>query len=306
MFSRCNLWAVLLVTALSVSALRANEVTAGLQRYSFYTPDLHLISESNTGVYTDKPIAYEYIWFAGQPVAEVTTATATTNWTFTDHLGTPIRQTDTSGTITWSVEPDPYGNVYNQQSGATVHQPLRLPGQEAEQLTPPELINGATERSYNIFRWYRSGWGRYTQSDPIFDLFRKTPDPDLYAYVHNNPLRWVDPLGLAAASTIQCDGKGNYEVVNINKKCDAECSELHEKSHIADWQARYGADSCQNKPKGYLPLGGTGYPEFKKKSECKAYRVGWRCRLGLSRTRCCPDAKGGMQDDEFYLGLYCE
>jgi RHS repeat-associated protein len=36
---------------------------------------------------------------------------------------------------------------------------LRFPGQEAD------AADG--ERSYNIFRWYRSGWGRYTQGDPL-------------------------------------------------------------------------------------------------------------------------------------------
>jgi hypothetical protein len=36
------------------------------------------------------------------------------------------------------------------------YQPLRLPGQEGRE----------GSEYYNIHRWYRSGWGRYTQSDP--------------------------------------------------------------------------------------------------------------------------------------------
>ena len=153
--------------------------------------------------------------------------------------------------------------------------------------------------SYNIFRWYRAGWGRYTQSDPIFNLFVKIPDPDLYAYVHGNPIRWADPLGLI--TTIQCNGNDDYEVVNDNNKCDRECTEQHEMSHITDWKSRYGADSCRNRPKGYIPLGGTGYEDFLRASECKGYKIGLGCRFRLSQTGCCPDAASGMQNDEFHL-----
>jgi RHS repeat-associated protein len=44
----------------------------------------------------------------------------------------------------------------------------------------------------NIFRWYRSGWGRYTQSDPL----GKLGDPNPYAYALDNPIAFADPLGL--------------------------------------------------------------------------------------------------------------
>ena len=46
----------------------------------------------------------------------------------------------------------------------------------------------------NIFRWYRSGWGRYTQTDPLDSLGK---DP-IYGYARDNPLIVTDPSGLAA------------------------------------------------------------------------------------------------------------
>lgn len=83
---------------------------------------------------------------------------------------------------------------------------------------------GGTEETYNIFRWYRGGWGRYTQADPVGiggpglfrdgkwrrwpQLYNLTPmmDRDVeaitsremnqYAYVSDNPLAFTDPLGL--------------------------------------------------------------------------------------------------------------
>ena len=57
------------------------------------------------------------------------------------------------------------------------HQPLRLPGQEAEQLNLGP--NGMTERSYNIFRWYRGGWGRYSQGDRF--ISPRSDEPNLFA-----------------------------------------------------------------------------------------------------------------------------
>lgn len=103
------------------------------------------------------PIAYEYVWFNGHAVAQIDTPTSTFHYTFTDHLGTPLLLTNADGTTYWRAEYEPFGAVFALRS-PDVHPPLRLPGQEAEQLNVG--VNGATERDYNIFRWYRSGWGK--------------------------------------------------------------------------------------------------------------------------------------------------
>lgn len=49
------------------------------------------------------------------------------------------------------------------------------------------------EDHYNIFRWYRAGWGRYTQADPLGVAFS---DINPYGYVGGNPVLYVDPTGL--------------------------------------------------------------------------------------------------------------
>ena len=78
------------------------------------------------------------------------------------------------------------------------HQPLRLPGQEAEQLAVG--ANGATERSYNIHRWYRGGWGRYSQADPV----GASRSANLFSYVLGHPLIFSDPLGLWLKNNTPC------------------------------------------------------------------------------------------------------
>lgn len=60
--------------------------------------------------------------------------------------------------------------------------PLAFPGQEDQ----------GEETAYNIFRWYRSGWGRYTQSDPI----GLNGGVNVFAYAEGGPTGFIDPFGL--------------------------------------------------------------------------------------------------------------
>ena len=127
-----------------------------------------------------------------------------------------------------------------------------------------------------------------------------------FGYVLGSPLKYNDPIGLAA-STIQCNGKGDYEVVNINKGCDKACTDAHERSHIDDWKERYGSGSCNNKTKGYLPLDGPNYSTFLEYSECKAYRIGRECRQKLMGGGGC-DCSANIKNDENQmrgLGIKC-
>jgi RHS repeat-associated protein len=168
------------------------------RQYTFYTPELNLLSETApTSSTTATPsIAYDYVWFGGQPLAQIENATGTIAWYFNDHLGTPIRQTDNSGHLLWHAEYEPYGTIYAIRRGEARHQPLRLPGQTAEE---------GSDLYQNMFRFYRAGWGRYTQVDPI----GLTPSLNLYGYVNGNPTRFADPQGLMRvdSSCLDCPCK---------------------------------------------------------------------------------------------------
>ena len=192
-----------------MSVVLAASFPGSPKRNFIYSPEMNLLAESELARPREKAILYEYIWFNGHPVAQVDGGTVT-HWTFTDHLGTPLIQTTASQTVWWRAEYEPYGRVfvYNPTGLADQHQPLRLPGQEAEQLNLGQ--NGATERSYNIFRWYRPNWGRYTQSDPIAFKLISSGLPSLgsnaglnpYAYAHDNSLAYRDPTGLTEIPTL--------------------------------------------------------------------------------------------------------
>jgi RHS repeat-associated protein len=55
------------------------------------------------------------------------------------------------------------------------------------------------EENYKIFRWYRSGWARYTQRDPIV-LARGMNT--CIGYAAANPLTYFDLFGLKVC---RCD-----------------------------------------------------------------------------------------------------
>jgi RHS repeat-associated protein len=159
-------------------------------------------------------VGTDYIWFAGQPVAQAfTDPSQPARYTFTDHLGTPILQTDATAALVWRVEYEPYGSIYTYRAGdANDPQALRLPGQEA-----PESLNTA---GYNIFRWYRAEWGRYTQTDPI-DL---EGGVNLFAYAAQDPLRFADPTGL---DTVGCDSIPGM----AENGCTLDCCAAHDKCY---------------------------------------------------------------------------
>ena len=103
--------------------------------------------------------------------------------------------TDEQGKVIWQVEYDAWGKVIpaslraervnpNQSNQAnSFNLALRLPGQWQDQ---------ATGLYYNYQRDYNPDTGRYLTPDPLD--FPDGADP--YAYVNNDPLNKLDPLGL--------------------------------------------------------------------------------------------------------------
>lgn len=179
-------------------------------RHWIYTPELELLTQGDVSGFQEdgagrlttliSPIPVQsatdtdYIRFGGQPVAQASSdPEVPLRFTFTDILGTPLLQTESAANVVWRAEYEPYGTVHSYRAGASDDpQILRFPGQELD-----AFVSGlsGSDLSYNIFRWYRAGWGRYTQSDPIELL----PGPNLYSYTFGNPIRYSDRFGLFRA-----------------------------------------------------------------------------------------------------------
>ncbi|HEY0140930.1 MAG TPA: RHS repeat-associated core domain-containing protein [Thermoanaerobaculia bacterium] len=178
----------------------SNGASTSARRHYFYSPELRLLARTRDDAanvwdpapppsgLVDKNIQYEIVWFGDRPVAQIAPG-GQPLYTFADHLGTPILQTNSSRAVTWRVEYEPFGNVYEVRAGTRTDQPLRFPGQEVE-----STFEGPEER-YNVYRWYASGWGRYTQIDPV------APVRDHFVYVRGNPLKYTDPSGAVVYRT---------------------------------------------------------------------------------------------------------
>ena len=101
-------------------------------------------------------------------------------WYQNDHLGTPQKLVDSTGTVVWSATYSAFGEASIEIELITNN--LRFPGQ---------YYDVETGLHYNWNRSYDPKTGRYTQTDPIgFD-----GGMNVFLYTHNNPANYFDPTG---------------------------------------------------------------------------------------------------------------
>ena len=121
-----------------------------------------------------------YIMLNGQPLAMVTSDNSIYYY-HNDHLGTPQKMTNASGTVVWAADYLPFGQA--DVTIETIENNLRFPGQYYDQ---------ETGLHYNWHRYYDPKTGRYLTPDPI----GLDGGINLFTYVLNDPINLVDPLGL--------------------------------------------------------------------------------------------------------------
>ncbi len=122
-----------------------------------------------------------YYWHGGKLLA--VKKGSTLEYVHTDHLGSVSRTTDTSGALVRSEDDFPYGSV-RAESGAPPTE-RSFTGQRRD----------STGLLFYNARYYDPAIGRFVSADTIVPNPSNSQVLDRYAYVSNNPLKYVDPSG---------------------------------------------------------------------------------------------------------------
>ena len=138
----------------------------------------------------DGTLRAAYLALGGTVVAQERTGHAV-EWLLTDQLGSTRQVVNSSGEVVAAYEYDSYGNPLSGTHDPTTR--FTFTGLPWDRLT---RTYGAWQRDLDP----RTGWLRV---DPIQDLSGQT---NYYAYVHNSPVNFVDPTGLAGELTTRTTG----------------------------------------------------------------------------------------------------
>jgi RHS repeat-associated protein len=152
---------------------RLRKQISGLSTY--FAPDSGgaMLAETVSGGWSD------YIWLNGQLIGRVTGGQVYA--IDDDQLGRPEEVTDASKNVVWRAQ-----NFAFTQNIIISNVALNLG-------FPGQYFDAETSAWNNGFRDYKSGLGRYVESDPV----GLTGGASTYAYVGGNPVGYTDRLGLS-------------------------------------------------------------------------------------------------------------
>jgi len=121
-------------------------------------------------------------------------------WLVTDHLGTPRIIADLSGSLVGIKRHDylPFGEELAAGTGGRTTAQGYSQVDNVRQKFAASERDGETGLDFMQARYYSSTMGRFTSVDKFFFQQEMLTDPqrfNLYVYVRNNPLRFIDPTG---------------------------------------------------------------------------------------------------------------
>jgi RHS repeat-associated protein len=125
-----------------------------------------------------------------------------TTYYHTDGLGSVVAASDQSGALLWRKEYAPFGQ---QLDSTAENEKIAYTGKEHDDLT------GLT---YFGARFYDPYVGRFTSVDPVGFVESNPMSFNRYAYVNNNPYRYIDPDGRwPSQSGFYVHQRATYEVI---------------------------------------------------------------------------------------------
>jgi RHS repeat-associated protein len=154
-----------------------------------------LIAEHNSSGTVQK----EYVYLNGKVIGLIKNNTR--YYVHNDHMGRTERITNQNKGTVWLASNFAFDRAVTTNSIGDYN--IGFPGQYFD-------VESGTY--YNYFRDYDSSTGRYLQSDPI----GLEGGINTYGYVNGNPLRFIDPLGLASFSFDAYAGIGGGITIGYN------------------------------------------------------------------------------------------
>ncbi len=165
----------------------------------------------------------------------------------TDQLGTPKVVTDSVGNVVRIVEYDAFG-VKLSDSNAVFELPIGFAGGIADGLSG--LVRFG-------FRDYEPGTGRWTARDPIIFESRQA---NLFAYVGNDPINWLDPSGLKPGDIFKTSEEAAIDAINYIWSTKSDTSKVE----YGGWIFKSGEGFTYCEPIGGERRGIKRFPQRKE------------------------------------------
>jgi RHS repeat-associated protein len=157
----------------------------------------------------------------------------------TDLVGTPSELVTLDGRVVWRRVAGLWGS-----GGGTgepgVDCPLRFPGQ---------YHDTETGLHYNLNRYYDTDLAAYLSPDP----FGLRPSVNPHRYV-DNPLMWIDPLGLSAFTPLQLGFTRFWSPVDYNGQRVWQRDDLIDPAYVSPLD-KYGRTNLKRMTQGLAPMG---------------------------------------------------
>jgi len=200
----------------------------------------------------------DYVYLGNQLVAYFDDGETDPTQVIADHIGMPMMAVDGSGAVVWQAKAEPYGELRGEV-GLSGDPGLRYPGQWQDELdleaacvgdtcTTPGPLGDSLSLFENGYRWYKPGWGRYGQADPVGIQPSREGTEHLFLYARATPFVLADELGLQVEPEAQ-------------KGCDCPCREWGFFGGGWQWgffkwgKARYtGKFTCRTRPHLKVPV----------------------------------------------------
>jgi RHS repeat-associated protein len=138
----------------------------------------------------------EYIFFGGARIAR-RDASGNVYYYFGDHLGSSRTIANSAGAVCYEADFYPFGG--ERVITNTCGQNYKFAGMERD---------SETGNDHTWFRYYASNLGRWLGPDPVAGDITNPQSLNRYAYVLNNPVNFIDPLGLDECTWTPIDTGG--------------------------------------------------------------------------------------------------